>query len=120
MIDGGAGADKLVGGHGSDTIQGGAGDDHMWGGNWWKDNSADTFVAAAGGGKDIIHDFETEHDQIDLSSYGLEYSDLQAAIKDKGWATEIDLSKLTDGQQGDKLLLKSVDSDDLDESNFIL
>lgn len=120
VIDGGAGADKLVGGHGSDTIEGGAGDDHMWGGNWWKDNSADTFVASAGGGKDIIHDFETEHDQIDLSSYGLEYSDLQAAIKDKGWATEIDLSKLTDGQQGDKLLLKSVDSDDLDESNFIL
>ncbi|MEO1537795.1 MAG: calcium-binding protein [Pseudomonadota bacterium] len=119
-IDGGAGVDKLVGGHGSDTITGGAGDDQMWGGNWWKDNSADTFVVSSGSGKDIIHDFETDHDQIDLSAYGLEFSDLQAVMQDKGWATEIDLSALTGGQQGDKLIIKSVKSDDLDESNFIL
>ena len=71
-------------------------------------------------GSDMIHDFEVEHDQIDLSAYGIEYSDLQAAMTDKGWATEIDLSALTGGEVGDKLLLKSVDADDLDESNFIL
>ncbi len=119
-IDGGAGNDKIVGGAGNDVITGGAGDDHMWGGNWWKDGANDTFVISAGSGKDMIHDFETNNDQIDLSSYGLEFSDVQNLMSDKGWATEIDLSGLEGASDGDKLILKSVDMDDLDESNFIL
>lgn len=119
-VSGGAGNDKIVGGAGSDVIEGGAGDDHMWGGDWWKDNASDTFVISAGSGKDIIHDFETDHDQIDLSAYGLEFADIQAVMTDKGWATEIDLSALTGGESGDKVLIKSVSTDDLDEGNFIL
>jgi len=119
-LSGGEGADKLVGGSGSDVIAGGAGNDHMWGGNWWRDGSSDTFVIAAGGGKDMIHDFETKHDQIDLSSYGLQYSDLEGLMTDKGWATEIDLSGLEGAKEGDKLIIKSIDPDDLNESNFIL
>lgn len=120
VLDGGAGADKLVGGTGSDTITGGAGNDHMWGGNWSGDNSADTFIVGGGGGKDMIHDFEADLDVIDLSAYGLSYDEVQSLMSDKGWATEIDLSGLADGQPGDKLIIKSVDPDDLDESNFIL
>ena len=120
IITGGDGIDKLVGGFGADHIEGGKGDDHMWGGNWWKDGSADTFVVSSGGGKDMIHDFETDFDQIDLSSYGIEFSDVQNLITDKGWATEIDLSGLDGAQADDKLIIKSVDIDELDESNFIL
>ena len=120
VMSGGEGSDKLVGGSGADTIEGGAGDDHMWGGNWWKDGDSDTFVVSSGSGKDMIHDFETEHDALDLSSYGIEFSDLSDIMTDKGWATEIDLSGLEGGKDGDKLILKSVDADDLDESNFIL
>ncbi len=120
IISGGAGADKIIGGVGADTIEGGAGNDHLWGGNWWKDGASDTFIISAGGGKDMIHDFETQNDQIDLSSYGLEFSDLKNLITDKGWATEIDLSGLEGASSGDKLIIKSVDPDDLDESNFIL
>ncbi|PCH92773.1 MAG: hypothetical protein COB84_10205 [Rhodobacteraceae bacterium] len=116
---GGEGDDKIVGGSGSDTLEGGAGNDHLWGGTWVQDGSADTFVMNAGGGRDMIHDFEVAQDQIDLSSYGLEFSDIQALMTNKGWATEIDLSVLTGGQDGDKLLIKSIDPDDLDESNFI-
>jgi len=119
-IDGGAGVDKIVGGTGSDTIIGGAGDDHLWGGQWTGDNSSDTFVVSGGSGKDIIHDFETQHDQIDLSAYGIDYADLENVISDKGWATEINLAALDGGQSGDRLFIKSVDADDLDESNFIL
>lgn len=119
-LDGGSDADKLVGGSGSDTLMGGSGDDHLWGGNWRGDGSTDTFVVSGGSGKDIIHDFEVEHDRIDLSAYGLEFSDLALAIKDRGWATEIDLSALSGGQVGDKLLLKAVEADDLDEDSFIL
>ncbi|UZD91363.1 DUF6923 family protein [Cognatishimia activa] len=120
VLLGGAGGDKLVGGTGSDTIEGGTGNDHMWGGQWRGDNDADTFIVAGGNGSDMIHDFEVDHDQIDLSAYGVEFSDLQGVMKDKGWATEIDLSALSGGVTGDKLILKSVDVDDLDESNFIL
>lgn len=120
VLRGGDGADKLVGGTGSDTIEGGAGNDHMWGGNWRGDNSADTFVVSGETGTDMIHDFEVDHDQIDLSAYGIEYGDLQNAMTDRGWATEIDLSALSGTGSGDRLILKSVDADDLDESNFIL
>ena len=120
VIQGGSGTDKLVGGTGSDTIEGGAGNDHIWGGQWTGDNSADTFIVSGGSGKDMIHDFETVHDQIDLSAFGIGYDDVKSAMSDKGWATEIDLSALTGGEAGDKLILKSVDADDLDESNFIL
>jgi len=120
FMSGGEGSDKLVGGSGSDTLEGGAGNDHLWGGNWWKDGSSDTFVTAAGGGKDMIHDFETDKDVIDLSSYGIEFSDLQTHIQDQGWATVIDLSALTGGEVNDRLVLKSVSPDDLDETNFLL
>lgn len=120
LVSGGADQDKLVSGSGSDTIIGGSGDDHMWGGNWRGDGTTDTFVVSGGSGKDIIHDFEADHDRIDLSAYGVEFEDLAGLITDRGWATEIDLSALTGGEGGDRLLLKSVDADDLDESNFIL
>lgn len=120
LVSGGADQDKLVGGSGSDTIIGGGGDDHMWGGNWRGDGTTDTFVVSGGSGKDIIHDFEADHDRIDLSAYGVEFEDLAGLITDRGWATEIDLSALIGGEGGDRLLLKSVDADDLDESNFIL
>lgn len=119
-LSGGDGNDKLVGGKGSDVIEGGAGDDHMWGGQWWRDNASDTFVVSAGGGKDIIHDFETAKDQVDLSSYGLDFEDVQSAMRDHGWAVEIDLAMLKGGHAGDRLFIKSVDLDDLNETNFIL
>ena len=119
-LSGGSDADKLVGGDGADTLEGGAGDDHLWGGTWWQDGDADTFVTSAGNGRDMIHDFEVGHDVIDLSSYGINYEELQAHIQDQGWATVIDLSALTGGESNDRLILKSVDPNDLDESNFLL
>lgn len=118
-LAGGAGADKIVGGTGSDTISGGAGDDHMWGGNWSGDGSSDTFVCAPGGGKDMIHDFEVDKDVVDLSSYGVSFDELEGHLTDHGWATEINLSGLPGGQDGDRVFLKKVDLDELDESNFI-
>ena len=119
-IEGGAGADKIVGGSGSDTIHGGAGNDNIWGGQWWKDGASDTFVYNKGGGRDTIHDFEVEQDQIDLSSYGLSFDDIQDRIIDRGWATEINLEGIDKSGAGDKIMLKSIKPDDLDESNFIM
>ncbi|MEM8980244.1 MAG: DUF642 domain-containing protein [Pseudomonadota bacterium] len=119
-ISGGAGADKIVGGSGDDTIHGGEGDDHIWGGQWWKDGASDTFVYSQGGGKDTIHDFEIENDQLDLSAYGLSFEDIQDRMIDHGWATEINLEGLDTSGAGDKILLKSVKADELDETNFLI
>lgn len=120
-LSGNQGNDNMSGGTGADTLTGGSGDDHLWGGNWRGDGTTDTFVVSHDAGRDIIHDFETDHDRIDLSAYGLDYAEVEAALSDRGWATELDLSALAgDGSVGDRLLLKSVDVDDLDESNFIL
>ncbi len=119
-LEGGAGADKLVGGTGSDVISGGAGNDHLWGGNWTGDSETDTFVYSHGGGRDLIHDFETEHDQIDLSAYDLSYEDIQDRMIDHGWALEINLEGIEKSGAGDKIWLKSVKADDLDDDNFII
>ena len=119
-LTGGGGVDKVVGGAGSDTIEGGAGNDHLWGGSWSGDGASDTFVHQHGGGRDLIHDFETEHDQIDLSAYGLTYEDIQDRMIDHGWAVEINLEGIAETGAGDSLLIKSVASDELDESNFII
>ncbi|MEM9715517.1 MAG: calcium-binding protein [Pseudomonadota bacterium] len=116
----GAGNDKIIAGKGADTIEMGAGDDHIWGGQWTGDGEADTFVLSSGSGKDIIHDFEADHDVIDLSAYEVSYEDLQGLMKDHGWAVEIDLSGLDGAEDGDRVFLKSVDQDQLDETNFVL
>lgn len=120
ILSGGAGTDKLVGGTGEDRLEGGAGTDHLWGGNWTGDGETDTFVYSKGGGKDIIHDFETDHDQIDLSAYGLSYEDVQDRMIDRGWALEINLEGIDKSGAGDKILLKSIKAEDLDSENFII
>lgn len=118
-LRGGEGNDKLVGGSGADVLEGGAGDDHIWGGNWSADGSEDVFVFAAGSGKDFVHDFEADHDILDLSAFGTDVHSVKAASTDQGWATIIDLSELDGGLAGDKLILKSVGLDDLDQNNLI-
>ena len=82
--------------------------------------SRSAFVVTAGGGKKMIHDFDADTDQIDLSTFGLDHSDLSGVMQDQGWATIIDLSQLAGGVAGDMLILKSVSADDLVEANFSL
>ena len=118
-VSGDAGNDLLVGGGGADTLIGGEGDDHMWGGNFGADGARDVFVKDAGTGTDYVHDFETKADVVDLSAYNISFDELQGAMTDVGWATEIDLSEFS-GEEADRIFLKSVDQDDLDENNFNL
>ncbi len=61
VLDGGAGADTLYGGPGNDTITGGTG--------------ADTLVFVAGHGDDIINDFDTGEDTLDLSDTDTDFAD---------------------------------------------
>lgn len=73
LLAGGAGADRLFGdggedwlggGGGADRLHGGAGHDQLRGGA-----GADVFVAAPGGGFDLILDFMPGEDRIDLRAY---------------------------------------------------
>lgn len=67
-LDGAGGADRLVGGNGSDELQGGRGTDILTGGK-----GADLFIfrnvaeASTGAGDDLIRDFKSGTDLIDLS-----------------------------------------------------
>jgi lysophospholipase L1-like esterase len=65
-LRGEGGDDLLRGDGGKDTLIGGSGADSLWGGA-----QADTFVFASGFGRDVIGDFRTGEDVIDLGSLGL-------------------------------------------------
>lgn len=119
-LQGGAGHDQLIGGAGADTLAGGTGNDHLWGGNFLHDNSTDIFIYIQGGGQDMVHDFESDQDRIDLSSFGLTYDELQTRFNDLGWATEIDFSGLDGAGDVDCIILRSVQVEQLQEDNFIL
>ena len=129
---GGHGRDKLFGGHGKDRISGGNDDDILRGG---KDNDVlrggkgrdeiegghgeDVFKFMTGDDTDVIKDFElgtfTPHDVIDLSEL--------ASVK--GWR---DLTKnhmtqdgkkvVIDGRDGDLLILRNTDMDELSKAFF--
>lgn len=64
-LQGGAGADHLWGNEGDDVLAGGAGNDVLRGGL-----GADTFVFEAGGGSDIVRDFEAGIDLLDFTAFG--------------------------------------------------
>jgi Ca2+-binding RTX toxin-like protein len=59
------GQDRLFGGAGNDTLSGGRGDDYLHGGA-----NIDTFVFAEIADYDVIRDFATGVDKIDVSDYG--------------------------------------------------
>ena len=63
---GDAGADSLDGGPGDDKLHGGEGNDALTGGN-----GSDTFIFGYDGGSDIIKDFSTTDDRIDLAHFNL-------------------------------------------------
>lgn len=118
-LNGGSGVDKLIGGTGEDILSGGEGNDHIWGGAWAGDTATDTFVFEGGSGKDYVHDFEVDHDLIDLSAFDVDFATISEVTTDLGWATMIDLKRLDSGQADDRLILKNVDADYLDADNFI-
>lgn len=64
---GGAGRDKLFGGSGSDFIDDGAGRDLLTGGA-----GADLFILDLDGDRDVIRDFETGEDMLNLTGWGVD------------------------------------------------
>ncbi len=62
---GGAGRDRLKGGEGNDLLSDGAGRDVLMGGA-----DADTFIMAADGERDVITDFASDEDFLNLAEWG--------------------------------------------------
>ena len=78
-LEGGAGDDILEGGSGDDRLNGGAGNDELNGDpNNGTDNDTFIFSPADGNAHDIINDFDTARDAIDLSAFDLDADDLMA------------------------------------------
>ena len=109
---GGADGDTLLGGTGADLLEGGVGNDAMWGGY-----GADLFVFRDGFGSDVIHDFDSGLDRIDLSGV--------SGITD--W-NDLTVSHLTIGANGTVVIVDGANSiellhttslDQLHETDFV-
>lgn len=109
VIEGGKGQDQLYGGNGEDTLSGGGKNDVLKGGA-----DADTFVYATGDDRDRIVDFTDGEDMIDLSGTGItSFAELGGSINGLERSTNINFG------EGDKLVLRGVDVEDLDADDFI-
>ena len=109
VLYGGEGNDMLEGGAGADTISGGTGDDEMYG-----DAGADTFVFAPGHGNDVVYDFTSGEDKIELSFNNISsFDDLTITSSDDG--VTIDLTE----HGGGTIFLEGFTADNLDADDFI-
>jgi Ca2+-binding RTX toxin-like protein len=109
IIKGLGGNDKLIGEGGKDTLIGGAGNDVLTG-DAARGSFEDVFVFGRGSGRDVITDFEVGKDMLQILK-GLngikKASDVLDHATQKGKNVVIDLG------DGNKIVLKNVDLDDL-------
>lgn len=109
-LSGDGGNDYIVGGAGNDLLNGKTGDDKLFG-----ESGADIFVFESGTGKDLIRDFQTGIDKIDLTGFGLtSYADVQAHMLQNKHATVIDLG------HGDMVVVQGVFNAEFSQGDFII
>jgi Ca2+-binding RTX toxin-like protein len=84
-LTGGLGDDFLVGGAGNDRLNGGKGDDSFIGGA-----GKDVFVFSGNAGNDTILDFVSGTDKIDLSSYEIDFGDVQSSSAGANTLIDVD------------------------------
>ncbi|MFN3642345.1 MAG: calcium-binding protein [Gemmobacter sp.] len=109
-LDGGDGDDLLIGGAGADRFVGGAGDDTMTGGK-----GADVFVFAEGFGEDVITDFKSGEDLIEIGAFaGADAAEILALGVQEGRDVVFDFG--ADGM----LTLARVSLEALQESDFLI
>ncbi len=111
LLSGGEGDDVLTGDRGDDTLDGGEGDDILEGGR-----GDDLFVFEAGTGFDVVTDFESGDDLIQLNGFAItDFDDLlDVSLQDGG-----DVVIALDEVAGDELRLVGIDKDDLSSDDFM-
>lgn len=130
VLSGGEGDDVLHGGEGNDTISGDAGNDWIYGGAG-KDNlsggsGADLFIFAAadskagGGVRDVISDFETGIDKLDLSAMHITNYDSQVSFKAIGSGLIVYVDINSNGFDYSDFAVQITGVSGLQQSDFIL
>jgi len=110
VLLGAAGADRLSGSEGFDRLNGGAGDDDLRGGS-----EGDEFIFGLGSGVDLVTDFASGQDQLNVSAYGFgNFAALQPFIVSSDEGVQINLNGSTD-----VIRLAGVAVADLDADDFI-
>lgn len=100
---------SVTGNAGNNVLNGGAGNDYLQG-----RGGADIFVFDKGTGGDVILDFTSGDDRIDLSAYNLTFAEVQALFSQRGAHGLITLSG------GDSVYLHNTQLSSLSASDFIL
>ena len=117
---GGLGNDGLIGSEGNDTLYGFAGDDLLNGGEGNDflsgDAGNDVFIFSAGSGHDTIRDFTDGEDLIDISALPTSTVAQDVYYYDVTDGVLVDLAAIGGGT----ILLRGVDFDDVDLSDFLL
>jgi Ca2+-binding RTX toxin-like protein len=111
VLNGVAGDDRLQGGIGNDVMSGGTGLDVMTGGA-----GSDRFVFSNGFGKDVVNDFASGTDVIDLSALDTitSFDDLTA-----DHIRQVGRNVWIEGDDSDVLILRDVSLSSLDASDFL-
>ena len=110
VLSGGSGRDLLEARGGNDTLIGGTEDDVLRGGA-----GADVFVLNLGDGGDRITDWQDGLDRIDLSDFGLTFSNVQSMSADQGGG-----NLLVDLGGGDRFLIDNFGLSDFDSGDVIV
>ena len=118
ILNGNDGNDRLVGSFGNDVLSGGAGRDLLFGGY-----GQDTFVYREGDGRDTVMDFAEDRsfwwftipgDRLEIDVDGID-----TAADALEAAHQIGRSVVFDFGDGDKLILRRANLDNLSEDSFI-
>ncbi len=111
--NGGKGKDKLFGGDGKDKLYGGKGKDKLTGGA-----GKDQFVFAKKEGKDIITDFESGKEKIDLSAFN--FASKAAALAKFYEIGSGSNDKMGFEYKGTEIIIKGIDMGDLNGADIII
>jgi len=109
-LEGDEGHDLLLGMDGNDTLNGGAGADQFEGGH-----GDDLFIFGPNSGKDLLKDFNSEHDVLDLILYDL--GSVSAVI---GLAEQVGKDVVFTFSEEDVLTLENVKLRDIDTDNILI
>lgn len=114
------GNDKLYGGNNKDYLHGGNGNDILRGGNGTDKSvggaGSDTFRFLTGDDKEVIMDFQVGVDVVDLA--GLNSVRHMRDLRTNHWEQVGDDVHI-DGGNGDLIIMKNVDLDDLSYRDFV-
>lgn len=108
VLTGSASGNWLLGSLGNDRLNGKGGGDVLFG-----EGGADTFVFEAGTGGDVIGDFLSGTDKIELVGYGLDFAQVSALFAQVGNVGAIQLAN------GDVIVLHNVTMSQLTANDFV-